>query len=389
MLTPDAQAAADAALVSTMFSGGTPQTVQPSIGQPQVPQQTVQPAVSTGEGDAPLPGHSDFRPSNRSHVAEPIVIQMPTARLPAGQQPQQPQQQQPNPQLTFADFFPQQGQPAQPAVTTGTPGAAPGQPQFIPPAQQTDPVTGQPVQHQVPVGVMIEERRKAQEAAAQAQALQNQLRETAELNRQMMATLQAIATGQQRQAQQPQQQAEEWIDPEVDLRGSMAQQMRHVQRLVQEGVNSLRQERQQESQARLNDALNKSQARAEAKHTPQAVAAAYAAVKAAGLGGHFINRDDPYEDMVGWHRQQQTLQTMGPDPNAWMANLVGQIRAQVMAELRGNAAAPVNTPPSLAGATSAMTGQTVVPATNDFFQHMFTPRQTQQPPWQQQPQRAA
>ncbi len=365
-------------LANTLFGNpGAPATPAVTTAVPQMPVQ--QPAVTQSEGDAPLPGHRSFAvPSNRSHVQEAIVIplQQPQQGQPQQVQPQQqplqlPVQQQPqNPQQLQLPGFPPVQQTAQP----GQP--IPGTQQIVDPAQNP-----QQQGHQVPVGAMLEERRRAQAANDALAAMQAQVREAQATNQQLMQMVQAMVSGQNPQ----QQQQEQIIDPEVDLPGHLAQMQRHTQRMIQEGINQVRREHQAVQEARINDELNRSQAAAEGQFGREMVAAAYQAVKANNMGQHFIGKGaNAYQEMVNWYQGQLTLQQMGSNPAAYVQNLTQQIRAQVLAELRGNAALPSNIPPSVAGATSAQSSHTVVAPTNDFFQHMFT-----RPTGQQQHPRAA
>lgn len=363
---------------------------------PAVPASTQapnQPAVASTEGDAPLPGHAEFRPS-RSHVPEPITI------TPAPAQTQVPTQQ-PGQQPTQVHLQ---------LVPPGQPGQVPAAP--VVPQQQvqqpmvTDPATG----HQVPIGVMLAERaaRQAAEDHARQVAVQSQeaIRAAMAQSAQMAEVLRQI-TAPQQQAQQPEAPISYADDPD----GWAAQVERNAARQVQAAVQELAQREQQREQVTLNRNLNASQAAAEARHTKPMVDAAYAAAKAAGMVPYLVKRDDPYGACVDWYQGQVALQqarsgqpvnpaffapaapvypaaptyAMPAAPVHPQMPMPGQpdvnsIVAAVIAQLTGGRPLPSNIPPAVSNGTSAVAQTAVVPSSGQFFNQMFTPDPTRAHP---------
>lgn len=105
------------------------------------------------------------------------------------------------------------------------------------------------------------------------------------------------------------------------------------------------------------------------EHGHEAVQSAYAALGAAMQGGdpsaqaefqRIRASDDPYEDIVQWHKRTQTLQRVGSDPEAWLEAEMEKrladpaVQAKFLEKIKGTAAAntsrsnPVTSlPPSL------------------------------------------
>jgi hypothetical protein len=87
----------------------------------------------------------------------------------------------------------------------------------------------------------------------------------------------------------------------------------------------------------------------------------------AGLGNHFLAQQDPYQELMKWHRGQIAAKEIG-DPTTYKERL----KAEILAELKGQPVAarpgaPQVLPPSLSSATRATTASPVIPDASDFF----------------------
>lgn len=229
----------------------------------------------------------------------------------------------------------------QPIETHQTPAVEP-QPVAIPVAPAPEPV--QQPQHQVPLAHLIEERKRAQAAE----------RERSQL-------LEAVArlTAQQQQAPQPVYQRP---DPISDPEGAYA----HLEHKVQQGF--------------LNQHLNMSERYARTTHGSEVVDQALEAAQRAGYDAMFVNRPDPYGEMVDWYRGQQVAQEIGTDPAAYRARIEAEVatrvRAEVMAQLQAGRTPPQNLPPSLSTSTNASGGVEHVPSAKDHFNSMMSNHRT-------------
>lgn len=225
-----------------------------------------------------------------------------------------------------------------------------------PAEQQTpgQPATSDPSKSQtVPLPVMLDERRRAQAAEQQLQAVLSQ-------NQQMMGMLQQMMTG-----QLPQQQQEQ-IDPDAPV--TVATLQAFAQNMAQ-----------QMETGRINERLNDSQYRATQKYGAEAVSAALEAAKASGTHRQFISQPDAYEALVNWHKGQQVVAQIGTDPEAYAAKIRQQVMAELLQQLQAGKPLPANIPPAIAGATSAQSAVQVVAPTRDFVNNMFAPKPRQQP----------
>lgn len=225
------------------------------------------------------------------------------------------------------------------------PGADPvqAQPQVAPvappapvPAVQPAPVA----EPQVPLHVLIEERKERQ-------AYQAQIRQLIE---------------DQRRASQPQP---EPIDPDANP-GDAA-------RFLARENAQLRQTMQEQA---VHQRANTSEMIAREKFGDTAVDAAVAAAKQQGLGDVFLGKQRPYQELMGWHNSQTIAQQVGPDLKAWETKKEAEIEARVLARLQQAGAVPARPgvpqvlPPSLSTAARAATAP-VIQDTSDFFKGMF------------------
>ena len=250
------------------------------------------------------------------------------------------------PNTTIDHLFAPESQPTPPdqpsfqAPPVNT-GQEPQSPVVIPPAPQLATQPDQPVEQPreaprtVPLSELIETRRRAQAAEQQSA--------------QLMEALQRLS-----QPQQPQPQP---IDPISDPEGA---------------YHALRQEMQQ---SLLTMHLDSSERQARVEYGHDVVDQALEAVTAAGYNQAFINRPDPYGELVTWYQGQRARQEIG-DPAAYRAKLEAEVRAKVLAEMKAGATVPPNLPPSLSSATRANSAPDIVPEAGDFFKSMFARRTT-------------
>lgn len=104
---------------------------------------------------------------------------------------------------------------------------------------------------------------------------------------------------------------------------------------------------QQMEQVQLNTSLNASEIAARQVHGDEAVDAALASAKNAGIQQQFLNHRHPWGEMVKWHEQQSFLQEVGNDPEAYKQRLRDEIRQEFEAEQVAKdvvAAAPARAP---------------------------------------------
>lgn len=208
----------------------------------------------------------------------------------------------------------------------------------------------------VPVAALKAEREKARAAKDEAEALR---REVAELRGMVTA---------QRQTAQPQQRQEEQtpVDLFSDPENYFASKLTPLEQQLR------------------NQAEKISERFAIREHGAETVAAAKAAIEAVAgtyegqaVVQKLIRSDDPYEELVKWHKQQQTMAKVGNDPDAWLqaelekrmadptfqAQVLERARAGASNPVPGRTAAPItNLPPSL----SRMPGGANAAADNDM-----------------------
>ena len=237
---------------------------------------------------------------------------------------------QPSEQPLPPDLVESYQQPSPEANTQPPQPQAPGQEQQAQQPQQ------QP--HTVPVGELIDMRRRAQ-AAEESQRTQQ--REIDQL-KQMMARL-----------SQPQQPPQPQLDPIDDPQGFV------------NGITN------QIEQRFLNMQLNDSERRAREKFGAADVDAAFEAAQKSGFANAFINRPDAYGEMVDWYRAQKLRETIGTDPAAYTEKLKTDLRQQILAELKQGSPPPSNLPPSLSSATKASATPEANVSDKDFFNEMM------------------
>lgn len=182
--------------------------------------------------------------------------------------------------------------------------------------------------NKVPVGAVQEERAKRQEAQRRADDLERQL-----------AVLQGQVTllTQQRQptAQQPQQEQQPatiWDDPDNYLKSQLSpvqQQMQEMREMLWES----------QAASAPGSSLEKVEA---AKTAAQALAGTPAGQ---ALHSEIMAGGNPYLNLVKWHERQQTLATVGNDPQAWLQSELAKLKAdpafqaEIIALARGGAVA--------------------------------------------------
>jgi len=191
----------------------------------------------------------------------------------------------------------------------------------------------------VPVRAVQEERQKRQEAEASAEALR---REIAELRGMVQARNQPAPPKQEQQAP-----ATIWDDPDGFLKSQltpMQSQMMEMKEFMSENLAV-----QTYGEEKVNAAK---QAIEQAARTPE--------------GQQVIQKmmqsRHPFDDLVKWHKQQETMQRVGSDPDAWLeAEMEKRLadpvyQAKVLERIRGTAASntdrsnpAISLPPSLSG----------------------------------------
>lgn len=206
----------------------------------------------------------------------------------------------------------------------------------------------------IPPAALAASRQKAREKEQEADALRTQL---AELRGQV-----EILTRQTRQAEpapkvEPEKKADFWEDPDGYLKGALTPVQQQLQQQAERfsmrmAVKEYGQETVQAAYSALGAAMQAGDPSARAE---------YQRIKAS---------DDPYEDIVQWHKRHQTLQRVGDNPDAWLeaeiekrlsdpahqGKFLERIQATAQQNSRSN---PVtNLPPSLTrlpagGATTA------------------------------------
>lgn len=179
----------------------------------------------------------------------------------------------------------------------------------------------------VPVGAVQAEREKRQAAQHEAETLR---RELAELRGQV--TL--LTTQRQQPAPQTPQEVKQpatiWDDPDNFIQS----QLSPVQQQMQEMREML-----WESQAAQAHTAEKLEA---AKAAAQALAGTPAGQQ---LHSEIMVGGNPYSNLVKWHERQQTLATVGNDPQAWLQSELAKLKAdpafqaEIIALARGGAVA--------------------------------------------------
>lgn len=204
----------------------------------------------------------------------------------------------------------------------------------------------------VPLATLIETRRRAQAAEEREQRAQARADQAFE-------ALQRLT--------QPQQPVAQPIDPNLDPAGA-------IQDLERRIAAELQTRDQKHAKAMLNQRLNMSEAEARRAHGAETVAKAFEAARESGYAPSFVNREDPYGEMVSWYQGQQVRQEVGSDLNAFRQRIAAEERAKIIAEMKGGATpqVPRNLPPSLSTATSANAQVPVVQDGGDFFKSMFS-----------------
>lgn len=187
-----------------------------------------------------------------------------------------------------------------------------------------EPVQEQQEQGQVPVAALQAERAKTKQEKARADELHAQIAT-------LSARIDAMAKTPQ-QAPKPTEQeqpASLWEDPDGYLKSQLTpvqQQMVEMREFISENL-------------------------AVQSHGAETVNAAKAAIEQVAqtpegqrVIAEIMQSRHPYDDLVKWHRKQQTLSQVGDDPNAWLeAELEKRLadptyQAKVLERIRGSAA---------------------------------------------------
>jgi hypothetical protein len=181
-------------------------------------------------------------------------------------------------------------------------------------------------QHQngVPVRAVKDEREKRQAAQAEAEQLR---REMAELKGQI------TLLSQQRQPAPPPQQEQQpvtlWDDPENYLKGQLTP--------VQQQIEEMREMMFENQAAQVHGAEKLQAAKAAAEALDQS--------GKANLHRQLMAGGNPFDNLVKWHQQQETMKRVGNDPDAWLqAELEKRLsdpaeQAKILERIRSGAAA--------------------------------------------------
>lgn len=187
---------------------------------------------------------------------------------------------------------------------TGAPQVPPAQDATQQQAQtQPAPQDGQPAPSRlVPLTELQSERQRRQEE----QRLRQEAEGRAAAYERMLQTYRQQTVQPQPQSQQPAPPPDPLTDPEGHARW------------VDQRVNAAVIQVQQQQHAQM---LNYSAAQAIARHGQDAVRNAEQFAIAHGVIGQFASYPDPYSTLMAWHQQQQVLQRIGSDPNAYEERL--------------------------------------------------------------------
>jgi len=167
----------------------------------------------------------------------------------------------------------------------------------------TETVEAEHAEGNIPPAALAASRQKAREKEQEADQLRTQL---AELRGQV-----DVLTRQTRQVQQPAPKVEEkpapeiWEDPNGFVQAALSPVQQQLQRQAERismrfAVKEYGKETVEAAYSALDKALEAGDPSAKAE---------YQRIRAS---------DDPYEGIVQWHRRQETLRTVGDDPNAWL-----------------------------------------------------------------------
>lgn len=174
-----------------------------------------------------------------------------------------------------------------------------------------DPATGR----FVPLTELQSEREKRQEAQ-KAREEEARLRQEAEQrSADYQRRLEALERNFQA-AQQPRQQPTPPPDPLTDPEGAFS----HLSSTFAERL--------------LHQNLNFSERIARMQHGDAIVDAAFQAAEQLGIKQQFVRAQDPYGDLVKWHKRKQALDRVGEDPDAYEQRIRDAERQKVLDELR-------------------------------------------------------
>lgn len=187
--------------------------------------------------------------------------------------------------------------------------------------QQAETDTGK-----VPQQALHASREKEREARQEADALRTQL---AELRGQVQMLSQRPA--QPAPKPEPEKAPEFWEDPSAYVNHALGPVQQQMQQQREQFSKMLAM--QAHGKETVDNAFKAFVEAAQAN--PGAYAGEYQAM---------MKSEHPYDSLVAWHKRQQTLQTVGSDPNAWLeAELEKRLadpayQAKVMERIRGTAA---------------------------------------------------
>lgn len=154
----------------------------------------------------------------------------------------------------------------------------------------------------IPPAALAASRQKAREKEQEAEGLRSQL---AAMQAQIELLSRQTTARQPAAPVEPEKKADFWEDPDGYLKGALTPVQQQLQ--------------QQAERFSMRMAIK--------DHGREVVQEAYSALGAAMQAGDPSARaeyqrikasDDPYEDIVQWHKRHQTLQRVGDNPDAWL-----------------------------------------------------------------------
>lgn len=200
----------------------------------------------------------------------------------------------------------------------------------------------------VPLGELQSEREKRQEAQ-KSRDEEARLRQEAEVNARVYKAQIEELQRRSQAPQQPQRQMPQRPNPQEDPFGA-----------IQYDMAMLQHARQQDQLTRIMERANDSEGRAREKFGDKPVDEALQAAIAAGINQQFLQTQNPYGELMKWHRREQTLARVGTDPDAYEKSIEERVRTKVLEELKagktsvtGQQAQPQTFPGSLVDATAS------------------------------------
>lgn len=220
-------------------------------------------------------------------------------------------------------------------------GESPVAPVVAPEAAPQEPIEASEVVDQPEAEAPVEAVEQPSSEAVPEEPKMVPLAALQETRAEMKALKQQIAEANQPKQSAPQQQP----SAPPDLFDEPEKVMPYISDMVRKQTETVR--------------LDMSETYARNHHGNEAVDAAFEALRAnydPAQHQRIMSDKDPFGALVSWHKQQQTLTEIGPDPEAWKASERDKIRQELEAEIAAKQitekAKPASPPPSLASQTN-------------------------------------